>query len=79
MADAFDHSLKLDINGACYVVYPDCAIFRAPNATPGCVLAMVGVGHIAKPLGIKDFTLTHVILVFGLIMMLLGILFAQYF
>ena len=59
---ALEHSLKLDRNGACYIVYPDCPIFCAPNATPGCFKAMIAVGqHIAGPLGIEDFTFKHVI------------------
>ena len=28
---AFELSLKLDKNGACYVVFPDCPPFGSPN------------------------------------------------
>ena len=67
-----DHSLKLDINGACYVVYPDCPVFRAPDATPLSIGAMVGFGqHIAGPLNIEDFSFKHVT-IFAVMLMLLA-------
>ena len=77
---ALDHSLKLDINGACYAVYPDCPVFRVPNMTPKFAIAMIGFGQqVAAPLGIEDFTLKHLfalaLVVLAFVYLLLTIIF----
>ena len=57
---AMEHSLKVDENGACYVVYPDCPPFPFPDNNMALCLAMIGFGtHLAGPLSLENFNFKH--------------------
>ena len=63
VGDAFDLSLKMDKNGACYIVYPDCPPFQMPNPNMPILIAMIAFGHyLGVPLSLETFKVKHVFL-----------------
>ena len=60
---AFEMSLKIDQNGACYVVFPDCPPFQMPNPNMPTLGAMVAFGHyLGAPMSLETFNAKHVII-----------------
>ena len=76
MGHALDVCLEKDINGECYVVFPDVPVFRMPNGNVPIFYSLMAFGQLfGAPLGIEDFTLKHVgIAVFILLMIFYFIL-----
>jgi len=69
---AFDLSLKIDQNGACYVVFPDCPPFPMPNPNMPTLGAMIAFGKtFGGPLSLETFNGKHVILAAVLILLFL--------
>jgi hypothetical protein len=69
---AFDLSLKIDQNGACYVVFPDCPPFPMPNPNMPTLGAMIAFGkYFGGPLSLETFNGKHVILAAVLILLFL--------
>ena len=80
VGNAFDHSLKIDKNGACFAVYPDCPPFESPDFTVPNLLVMTGFGqYLAAPLNFETFkgksVLVGILIIFAIIYMLLSMLF----
>ena len=49
-------ALRLDKNGACYIVFPDCPAIDFPNVNYFWIFSMIAFGQIiAKRLNIKSF------------------------
>merc|ERR1712241_1587678 len=66
---AFELSLKLDKNGACYVVFPDCPPFAIPSTNMVALMAMIGFGHhLGAPMGFETFNGSHVLIALALIL-----------
>lgn len=58
---ALDVCLEKDMNGECYVVFPDVPIFRMPCGNVPIFYSLMAFGQLlGAPLGIEDFTLKHV-------------------
>merc|ERR1712200_325213 len=65
---AFDLSLKLDNNGACYVVYPDIPPFSLPSTNLATLGALIGFGRLfGAPMGLETFNEKHVTMALALI------------
>ena len=74
------HSLKVDKNGACFVVYPDCPPCLMPDNNLATVLAMVGFGqYLAEPLSFETFKWKHAFVVIFTILVLIYLLFCVLF
>ena len=77
---AFEMSLKIDQNGACYIVFPDCPPFQMPNPNMLTIGAMFTFGHkLGTPMSLETFNVKHVIsaavLILLFIYMLLCVIF----
>ena len=60
---ALDVSLEKDLNGECYVVFPDVPVFRLPNVSRPLMGTFIAFGSIVgAPLNLEDFTVKHVAL-----------------
>ena len=75
VGDAFDLSLKMDKNGACYVVYPDCPPFQMPNPNMPILFAMIAFGqYLGVPLRFETFKGKHVFLAILMIVLFVYII-----
>ena len=54
VGDSFIEALKLDVTGACYIVFPDCPMFNFHNLNVFLIAVLIAInGYICKPLGIS--------------------------
>ena len=42
------HTLREDVDGACYFVYPDLPIIETPDPGPPLILALMAVGKVGS-------------------------------
>merc|ERR1712150_161563 len=81
VGDGFESILKLDQNGGCLVVYPDCPPFLVPdNCNQLTLMAMILFGKMfGNPMNFSTFSSKHVlfgtILIFGLFCVALNMIF----
>ena len=73
---ALDVSLKKDLNGECYVVYPNVPVFRLPDVSRPLMDTYIAFGSfVGAPLNLEDFTIKHVALgALGLLFLLFLVL-----
>ena len=72
---ALDVCLEKDMNGECYVVFPDVPIFRMPCGNVPIFYSLMAFGQLlGAPLGIEDFTLKHVGIAFFILLFIFYVL-----
>ena len=54
------HTLKKDVDGACYFVYPDLPIIETPDPGPPLILSLMAVGKVGNALGKDSLTAKEV-------------------
>ena len=72
---ALDVCLEKDMNGECFVVFPDVPIFRMPCGNVPIFYSLMAFGQLlGAPLGIEDFTLKHVGIAFFILLFIFYVL-----
>jgi len=60
VSDMLAHTLKKDVDGACYFVYPDLPIIETPDPGPPLILSLMAVGKVGNALGKDSLTAKEV-------------------
>ena len=58
-------SLEKDLNGECWVVFPDVPVFRLPNVSRALTYSFIAFGAmIGAPFDLEDFNVKHIMATF---------------